>query len=168
MFRSSLAALLLASVSANAWASQGTRPMLSRLLPTRSSSGRPRAEHMGALCGLGIGLILAVIVTWLAVASRQSVINDASREMRNLALMEVKGRVADTLLEIANVFGTSKNKYIAVAISRQDISAYAGTTYETVFRLLRSMLQDKIISVSGKTIRINDMEKLKKMVQNAK
>ena len=91
----------------------------------------------------------------------------AELRMRNLALMEVKGRVAETLLEIAAVFGTGKNKYINVPVSRQDISAFAGTTYETVFRLLRSLVQDKIISVSGKSIRINEMEKLKKIVQNA-
>lgn len=90
----------------------------------------------------------------------------AELRMRNLALMEVKGRVAETLLEIGTVFGINKNKYITVPVSRQDISAYAGTTYETVFRLLRSLVQDKVISVSGKSIRINEMEKLKKIVQN--
>ena len=90
----------------------------------------------------------------------------AELRMRNLALMEVKGRVAETLLEIAALFGTGKNKYINVPVSRQDISAHAGTTYETVFRLLRSLVQDKIISVSGKSIRINEPGKLKKIVQN--
>lgn len=91
----------------------------------------------------------------------------AELRMRNLALMEVKGRVAETLLEIAATFGTGKNKYINIPISRQDISAHAGTTYETVFRLLRSLVQGKIISVSGKSIRINEMEKLKRIVENA-
>jgi CRP-like cAMP-binding protein len=90
----------------------------------------------------------------------------AEWRMRNLALMEVKGRVAEALLELVNVFGTGRNNYINVPVSRQNISAYAGTTYETVFRLLRNMTDEKIISVSGKKIRINNTEKLKKIIQD--
>lgn len=92
----------------------------------------------------------------------------AELRMRNLALMEVKGRIAETLLELATIFGTGKNKYIAVALSRQDIAAYAGTTYETVFRLLRIFVNEKIISTSGKKIRLNNIEKLQGLVKAAK
>ncbi len=85
----------------------------------------------------------------------------AELRMRNLALMEVKGRIAEALLELLNVYGTNKSKYISVPVSRQDIAAYAGTTYETVFKMLRTLITSKIISVNGKSIRINDAEKLK-------
>ena len=88
----------------------------------------------------------------------------AEGRMRNLALMEVKGRIAETLLELSDVFGTGKNKYIAVPVSRQDIAAYAGTTYETVFKFLRTLIQDKVISVSGKSIRLNNADKLKSFI----
>jgi len=76
----------------------------------------------------------------------------------------VKGRIAETLLELSDVFGTGKNKYIAVPVSRQDIAAYAGTTYETVFKFLRTLIQDKVISVSGKSIRLNNADKLKSFI----
>jgi CRP-like cAMP-binding protein len=92
----------------------------------------------------------------------------AEMRMRNLALMEVKGRVAETLLELLAVFSTNKDKYIAVAVTRQDIAAYAGTTYETVFKLLKTLTIAKTISVSGKSIRINDEKKLRKIVKTAK
>lgn len=92
----------------------------------------------------------------------------AEGRMRNLALMEVKGRIAETLLELSETFGTGRNKYIAVPVTRQDIAAYAGTTYETVFKFLRILVHDKVISVSGKSIRLNDTVRLKSFIENAK
>ena len=89
----------------------------------------------------------------------------AELRMRNLALMEVQGRIAEALLEMQNVFGMGKDKYILVPVTRQDISAYAGTTYETVFKFLKSITSKKIISVSGKHIRINQVEKLKTFIR---
>ncbi|MDE3143394.1 MAG: Crp/Fnr family transcriptional regulator, partial [Bacteroidota bacterium] len=68
-----------------------------------------------------------------------SELQKAEMRMRNLALMEVNGRIAETLLEILNVFGTNAAGYIAIPVTRQDIAAYAGTTYETVFKFLRAL-----------------------------
>jgi CRP-like cAMP-binding protein len=92
----------------------------------------------------------------------------AEMRMRNLALMEVKGRVAESLLELLAVFGTNKSKYISVPVTRQDIAAYAGTTYETVFKFLKMLINAKIISASGKSIRINNADKLRGFIKNAK
>jgi CRP-like cAMP-binding protein len=92
----------------------------------------------------------------------------AELRMRNLALMEVKGRIAETLLELQTAFDTKKNKYISVPVSRQDIAAYAGTSYETVFKVMRTWLDEKIISASGKSIRINNLVKLQGIVKHAK
>lgn len=88
----------------------------------------------------------------------------AELRMRNLALMDVKGRIADTLLELQQVYGVNKGKYISVPVSRQDIAAYAGTTYETVFKMLRTLIASKVISAKGKSIRINDAENLKSLI----
>lgn len=85
----------------------------------------------------------------------------AEKRMRNLAHMEVKGRIADAVLELARVFGQDKNNTIAASITRQDIASYAGTTYETVFKFFTELIQEKIISTSGKTIKINKPNKLK-------
>ena len=88
----------------------------------------------------------------------------AEKRMRDLAHMEVKGRLASALLEIAAFFGLNKDKFIAVAITRQDIASYAGTTYETVFKFFTELTQDKIISTSGKSIRIHQPDKLKRFI----
>lgn len=92
----------------------------------------------------------------------------AEMRMRNLALMEVKGRIAETLLEILNVFGTNVEGYMMVPVTRQDIASYAGTTYETVFKFLKTLTTAKTISADGKSIKINDENKLRKMVKNAR
>jgi CRP-like cAMP-binding protein len=81
--------------------------------------------------------------------------------MRNLVHMEVKGRIADALFEIYNFFGTDNEKYFNTTITRADIASYAGTTYETVFKFFTELVSKKIISTSGKSIRINDLEKLR-------
>ncbi|HTL07012.1 MAG TPA: Crp/Fnr family transcriptional regulator [Chitinophagaceae bacterium] len=87
-------------------------------------------------------------------------LNKGELRMRNLALMEVKGRIADALLELNAVYGVNKAGYNAVTVTRQDIAAYAGTTYETVFKFMRTLIADKIISVKGKSIRILQLKKL--------
>jgi CRP-like cAMP-binding protein len=90
----------------------------------------------------------------------------AEMRMRNLAFMEVNGRIAETLLEIFSVFGTDKNGYISVPVTRQDIATYSGTTYESVFKYLRTLTVSKTIAVDGKSIRINNEGKLRKMIKN--
>lgn len=92
----------------------------------------------------------------------------AELRMRNLALMEVKGRVAEALLELQLYFGRNEEGAIAIAITRQDISAYAGTTYETVFKLLRSFSAEGWISASGKQFTIHAPEKLQQIIEESK
>jgi CRP-like cAMP-binding protein len=91
----------------------------------------------------------------------------AEKRMRDLAHMEVKGRIADALLELASVFGQDTQKYIATSITRQDIASYAGTTYETVFKFFNELTAAKIISTTGKNIKINSSNKLKQFITAA-
>jgi CRP-like cAMP-binding protein len=78
----------------------------------------------------------------------------AEQRMRNLAHMEVKGRVAETLLMLKNNFGQRDSGSIDITLSRQDMASYSGTTYETFFRVLNDMVKEHIISLDGKTITI--------------
>jgi CRP/FNR family transcriptional regulator len=84
----------------------------------------------------------------------------AERRMRDLAHMEVKGRIAGALLDIQNKFGTNREGYISMAISRQDIASYAGTTYETLFKLFNELTENKLIATSGKYIKLLNSKKL--------
>jgi CRP-like cAMP-binding protein len=78
----------------------------------------------------------------------------SERKMNNLAHMQVKGRVAYSLISLKNKFGVTPEGYIDIIISRQDLASYAGTTYETVFRILNEFTLDGTISIHNKNINI--------------
>ncbi|MES2429414.1 MAG: Crp/Fnr family transcriptional regulator [Bacteroidota bacterium] len=84
----------------------------------------------------------------------------SERKMRNLAHMSVKGRVAQSLLSLKDRFGVTKDKHLDITLSRQDLASFSGTTYETVFRILNELVQDKAIELTGKSISIIDEAKL--------
>ena len=84
----------------------------------------------------------------------------AEKRMRDLTHREVKGRIAGALLDIERIFGTTEEGYLGVTLTRQDIAAYAGTTYETVFKFFTELTAADVISTSGKDIRINQPDRL--------
>ena len=88
----------------------------------------------------------------------------AEKRMRNLAHMEVKGRIAEALLDIAHLSGHSGGGEVSLTLNRQDIASYAGTTYETVFKFFTELLKEGIISTSGKTVRIIRPDSLRSLI----
>ena len=88
----------------------------------------------------------------------------AERRMRDLVHMETKGRIAGALLEMHGKFGTNREGFISMPLSRQDIAAYAGTTYETLFKLFIELKKNKVISTSGKFIKIKNETKLRQLL----
>ena len=79
----------------------------------------------------------------------------AERRMRNLALMDVKGRIAIALLNLQGIFGLDAGGFIRVPVTGLDIASFAGTTYETVFRQLSDWSAAGVVETSGKRIRID-------------
>jgi CRP/FNR family transcriptional regulator len=59
--------------------------------------------------------------------------------------MPAKGRIANALLTLHEKFGTDKDGFTDIALSRQDIAAYTTTTYETLFRVLNEMIEKKLL-----------------------
>src|SRR5205085_543145 len=84
----------------------------------------------------------------------------AEQRMRDLVHREVRERVVLALFEIAETFGTREDGFITLPITRQDIASYAGTTYETVFKFFTDLSNKKILTTSGKSIKINDKKSL--------
>ncbi len=78
----------------------------------------------------------------------------SEKKMRNLALMSVKGRLAVAILGLRNQFGLDAEGFLNLALSRQDLAAFTGATYETVFRTMNELLAEKLIVVKGKQIGI--------------
>lgn len=90
-------------------------------------------------------------------------LQEAERRMRNLVHMEVKGRIAETLLMLKKTFGVNKQGFINITLTKQDMASYAGTTYETFSRVTNELVNDKTIKVSGKNVAIVKEKKLEEM-----
>lgn len=81
----------------------------------------------------------------------------AERRMRNLAHMSVKNRIADALLMIKEAYGTADDgTTLNLRLTRKDLAAVAGTTYETVIRSLNKLAGEKAVAVNGKAIQLLD------------
>ncbi len=87
-------------------------------------------------------------------------LQESEKNMRNLAHMPVKGRIAQALLALKDKFGINEEGFIDLVLSRQDLASFAGTTYETVFRILNQFMEENIITASGKDIAIINVEAL--------
>lgn len=88
----------------------------------------------------------------------------SERKMRNLAHMPVKERVAQALLNLYEQFGLDKEGAINILLPRQDIASFAGTTYESVFRIINEFTEIGLVSVAGKSIKPLDIASLQNMV----
>ena len=84
----------------------------------------------------------------------------SEKKMRDLAHMQVKGRIAQALLTIAENFGVDKLGNIDLTLSRQNLASFTGTTYETAYRIMNEFEEQNIIRVSGKSISLFDKVKL--------
>ncbi len=78
----------------------------------------------------------------------------AENRMRLLALTDTRGRVAEALQTLRSVYGVNDEGFIRVGVTRHDIAAYAGTTYETVFKLFTEWTAAGQIVTRGKYIKV--------------
>ncbi|MHB8206550.1 Crp/Fnr family transcriptional regulator [Mucilaginibacter sp.] len=87
-------------------------------------------------------------------------LQESENKMRNLVHMPVKGRVAQALIYLENQFGLRDDGFINIRLSRQDLAAFIGTTYETVFRVINELVNEKTVAAHDKYIKVIDTEKL--------
>jgi CRP-like cAMP-binding protein len=90
----------------------------------------------------------------------------SERKMRNLAHMPVKGRVAEALLMLQDQFGLTKDSFINIELSRQDLASFSGATYETVFRVINELINEGLLVLSGKSISIANRPQLFKLTED--
>ena len=87
-------------------------------------------------------------------------LQDAEKRIRDLALMDVRGRIADTFLMLQKKFGVDDEGFINVTLTRQDVASFAGTIYETFFKIADEFVKQKVIRYSGKRLKILKPAKL--------
>jgi len=95
-----------------------------------------------------------------------SELKESERNMRNLVHMPVKGRIAQALFTLKEKFGSKEDGSIDIELSRQDFASFVGTTYETVFRMLNDLTENKLLKVDGKNITILNAEKLMELTKS--
>lgn len=79
---------------------------------------------------------------------------------KNFPKMQARDKIIYALNNIIEVFGfdlLDKNR-LSFTLTRKDISNIAGTTYETVIRVLSELDKQKLIEIDGKSIRILEKE----------
>lgn len=76
-----------------------------------------------------------------------------SRNFRDLAFMDVEGRTARTLLDLAREpDATLDEKGMKIKITRQELSHIVGCSREVAGRVLKELELKKLIAVQGKSI----------------
>jgi CRP/FNR family transcriptional regulator, cyclic AMP receptor protein len=81
-------------------------------------------------------------------------LRDADRKISTLALMDVYGRVAHTLLELA--VQTNGKLQVGQKLSQQDIANMVGASREMVNRILKDLSERGYITVESKSITIHN------------
>jgi CRP/FNR family transcriptional regulator len=87
-------------------------------------------------------------------------LKESERRMRNIAHMNTKGRIGQSLLTLQDKFGTDADGFINIEISRQDLASYTGTTYETLFKIMNELAEEKAINIDSKRTKLLDKPKL--------
>lgn len=88
----------------------------------------------------------------------------AETKITHLSQKPVRERLAETLLTLKETYGLEADEQtINVTLSREEIANLVGTATESAIRLLSEFKKEKVIDLSGKKIRILQLQQLIKM-----
>lgn len=90
-------------------------------------------------------------------------LKEADDHLVNMAQKSVRQRLAETLLELNETFGTNEDKSLRIKLSREEIAGMVGTATESCIRLLSEFNKNGLIELSGKKITLKDFNKLRSM-----
>lgn len=87
----------------------------------------------------------------------------SEKRMKIMASLTAGEKVAVSIMTIIDAFDFDKNDptLLDFTPTRKDIASIAGTTYETVIRVLSNLEKSKIIALEGKKIRVLNLKYLK-------
>lgn len=81
-----------------------------------------------------------------------------------LSQRTVRGRLANLLLKLQDLFHTSSDEAIPLVISRLDMARWIGTSKESVSRLITEFKNDGIIRFDRRELFITNKEKLERII----
>lgn len=84
-----------------------------------------------------------------------------------LTQKHIRGRLAESLIFLKDTYGLEQdNQTIKVYLSREDIANLSNMTTSNAIRTLSNFASENIISIDGRKIQINDLEKLEKISEH--
>nr|WP_321414665.1 Crp/Fnr family transcriptional regulator [uncultured Allomuricauda sp.] len=92
-------------------------------------------------------------------------LKEADDVIVNISQKTVKQRMAEAFLYLQNNFGEDADGFLALTLSREDISNVVGTATESAIRIISEFKKMGLIHTSGKKIAIKDERKLLEMVE---
>ncbi|MDA0176331.1 MULTISPECIES: Crp/Fnr family transcriptional regulator [Mesoflavibacter] len=90
-------------------------------------------------------------------------LKNADDQLVDMAQKNVKQRLADTLLYVEEKFGTDKDGFLFLTLSREDYASIVGTATESAIRILSQFKKLGLISTKGKQIKLEDKLGLQRM-----
>ncbi len=90
-------------------------------------------------------------------------LKDSDNTIVNMAQKSVRRRLADTLIYLFTNFGVDKDFFLNIVLSREDYANVVGTATESAIRILSQFKNEGLISTSGKQIKIENIEGLKRV-----
>lgn len=128
-----------------------SQPRSASVATLEASTFKVLSHHAFEQCVERAPRIATVVLQALARRLR-----DADRKISNLALMDVYGRVASTLLELA--VNRDGKMVVGEKLSQQDIANMVGASREMVNRILKDLSERGYITVESKSITIHDQK----------
>jgi len=92
-------------------------------------------------------------------------LKEADDVIVNISQKTVKQRIAQAFLYLKNNFGEDEDGFLALTLSREDLSNVVGTATESAIRIISEFKKKGLIHASGKKIGIKDERKLQEMVE---
>lgn len=84
----------------------------------------------------------------------------SERKANNQVHLSVKGRLAWCFFQLEEKMGTDNEGYIKLMLSKTDLAAYVGSTYESVYRMIAELIAEDIVELVNRRIKIKNREKL--------
>lgn len=92
-------------------------------------------------------------------------LKEADDVIVNMSQKTVKQRIAEAFLYLKNNFGEDEEGFLALTLSREDISNVVGTATESAIRIISEFKKKGLIHTSGKKVGIKNERKLVELVE---
>lgn len=81
----------------------------------------------------------------------------------NLTQKHIRGRLAESLAFLIDSYGLEEDNTINIYLAREDLANLSNMTTSNAIRTLSNFVNEKVIALDGRKIKIIDEEKLRKI-----